>query len=196
MLSMMGTASIYLYTGVTDMRKSFDGLCGLIEQAALADFDHLLSGAWFVFRNRRADMIKILYWDRDGLAIWYKRLERGRFQWPPPETTSSASPRAGDGPRAAVSIDAGELRLILEGIDLASVRRRRRWSRDEKASRSVENRPKLDNGAPGAKVLGVADDTASDRQSRTSAAGHPRTVRDGHGSPGPERLAQSSVVRS
>lgn len=113
MLSFQGQGPVYLYAGVCDMRKSFDGLLGLIEQARI---DDPLSGAWFVFRNRRGDKLKIIYFDRDGLAIWYKRLEQGRFQWP------SIEPG-----QAAVSIDASELRLILEGIDLDSIRRRKRW---------------------------------------------------------------------
>lgn len=118
MLSFAGSAPIYLYAGVADMRKSFDGLLGLIEQAGMADAQQALSGAWFVFRNRRGDRLKVLYFDGDGLAIWYKRLERGRFQWP----------------RAAVdhksiTVDASQLRLIMEGIDLDSVRRRRRYRR-------------------------------------------------------------------
>jgi hypothetical protein len=69
-----------------------------------------------VFRNRRSDRLKILYFDRDGLAIWYKRLEQGRFQWP----------RVAPG-QSSVSIEAGALQLILEGIDLDSVRRRKRY---------------------------------------------------------------------
>jgi len=115
-LSGEGLVPIWLYAGVADMRKSFDGLMGLIEQSGLTRRVEVLSGAWFVFRNRRGDRLKILYFDRDGLAIWYKRLERGRFQWPRIE-----------GDRSAVTVEAGELRLILEGIDLESVRRRRRW---------------------------------------------------------------------
>ena len=74
MLSFAGSAPIYLYAGVADMRKSFDGLLGLIEQAGMADAEQALSGAWFVFRNRRSDRLKILYFDRDGLAIWYNHL--------------------------------------------------------------------------------------------------------------------------
>ena len=115
MLSFSDRTPIYLYAGVCDMRKSFDGLLGLIEQARIAD---ALSGAWFVFRNRRGDKLKIMYFDRDGLAIWYKRLEQGRFQWP---TIEPGQP--------AMSIDASDLRLILEGIDLDSVHRRKRWQR-------------------------------------------------------------------
>ncbi|MEX0652486.1 MAG: IS66 family insertion sequence element accessory protein TnpB [Phycisphaeraceae bacterium] len=130
MLSFQSQAPIYLYADVADMRKSFDGLLGLIEQAGMADAERALSGAWFVFRNRRSDRLKILYFDRDGLAIWYKRLEQGRFQWPtvPPEQPGQAT----------LSIEASELQLILEGIDLDSVRRRKRYRRPA-AARDVEN---------------------------------------------------------
>ena len=79
MLNLDHPSPIYLHREPADFRKSFNGLMGLAQAAGLAD---PLSGAWFVFRNRRADRLKILYFDRDGLAIWYKRLERGRFQWP------------------------------------------------------------------------------------------------------------------
>ena len=118
MLSFHNQTPIYLYTGVCDMRKSFDGLLGLIEQAQIEGSQGPLSGAWFVFRNRRGDKLKIMYFDQDGLAIWYKRLEEGRFQWPQIEPG-----------RSSVAIKADELRLILEGIDLNSVRRRKRWRR-------------------------------------------------------------------
>jgi len=121
MLNLHSQMPIYLYAGVCDMRKSFDGLLGLIERAGVAD---ALSGAWFVFRNRLGDKLKIVYFDRDGLAIWYKRLEKGRFQWP-------AMARG----QQSVTIDASELRLILEGIDLDSVRRRKRYTRPTAASR-------------------------------------------------------------
>ena len=91
-----------------------------------AEIDDPLSGAWFVFRNRQGDKLKIIYFDGDGLAIWYKRLEQGRFQWPPIEEG-----------RSSASIDASQLRLILEGIDLASVRRRKRWSPPSRSQRGT-----------------------------------------------------------
>lgn len=154
MLSMQGLAPIYLYAGVTDMRKSFDGLLGLIEQSGMADSEELFRGAWFVFRNRRGDRLKILYFDRDGLAIWYKRLEQGRFQWPQIDPQQSAT-----------TVQAGELRLILEGIDLNSVRRRRRWSR-ESASRAVENPCRFDKSGHGATLACLSDDTCAADPSR------------------------------
>lgn len=139
MLSFAGSMPIYLYTGVADMRKGFDGLMGLIQQAKIVETQAICSGAWFVFRNRRGDRLKILYFDHDGLAIWYKRLEQGRFQWP----VASGRP--------SLQIDASELRLILEGIDLQSVRRRKRYTHrphtenPRNPRNPVENSPKVDN---------------------------------------------------
>jgi transposase len=96
------------------MRKSFDGLCGLVETVFRAD---VLSGHLFVFLNRRRDRVKILAWDHDGLSIFYKRLERGTFQ----------VPRAAES--AVVELDAAELSMLLAGIDLTSARRRKRFQR-------------------------------------------------------------------
>jgi transposase len=90
------------------MRKSFDGLCGLIRSELGAD---PLSGSLFVFCNRRRNMVKLLYWDRDGFALWYKRLERGCFSLP---LTSSAHAR----------IDRLQLNLLLEGVVPKKVRKR------------------------------------------------------------------------
>jgi transposase len=114
MLNVNPDAPIFLYTGAADMRKSFDGLMGLVEQAQMGD----LFRGWFVFCNRRGDRLKILYFDRDGLAIWYKRLERGRFQWPSP-------PRGAE----SMQIEPSDLRLILDGIDVRSARQRKRYKR-------------------------------------------------------------------
>ncbi len=110
---------IYLCVAPTDMRKSFDGLAALAREHLKRD---PLSGAWFVFRNRRADRLKLLYWDTDGFAIWQKRLEIGTFEFP--EADSDA---------AEISVPASDLALILGGIDLASARRRRRFAPDRKA---------------------------------------------------------------
>ena len=113
MLSLPPQVRVFLCTQATDMRKSFDGLCGLVGEMFEAD---VLSGHLFVFRNRCGDRLKILYWDRDGLAIWYKRLERGAFQMPARE-------------EAGVELEAAELAMLLSGIDLTSARRRRRYER-------------------------------------------------------------------
>lgn len=104
---------VFVFNQSTDMRKSFHGLAGLVAQH-FASVD-LLSGHLFLFFNRRRDCVKILYFDRDGLAIWYKRLEAGTFQ--------RTSEIKGD----AIEIDHTELSLLLAGIDLSSARRRKRY---------------------------------------------------------------------
>jgi transposase len=111
---------VFLSTKPTDMRKSFDGLVGQVHEFLGQD---PLSGHLFVFFNRRRNRAKILYWDRDGLAIWYKRLEQGTFQHfnTTPQTRASGS--------AGLELTATDLALILGGIDLASARRRKRYSR-------------------------------------------------------------------
>lgn len=108
---------IFVCTEPTDMRRSFDGLCGMTRELIRQD---PLSGAFFLFRNRSRDRLKILYWDRDGLAIWYKRLEKGSFQLP---TDLKKSEHETSG----VEITAEELSLLLHGIDLATVSRRKRF---------------------------------------------------------------------
>ena len=79
MILLPSPVRIFLCTRSTDLRKSFDGLSGLVQECFGQD---LLTGHLFLFLNRRRDRIKILYFDRDGLAIWYKRLETGSFQMP------------------------------------------------------------------------------------------------------------------
>jgi transposase len=80
---------------------------------------------FFVFRSRRGDRIKVLYWDRDGYAMWYKRLEKGSFRFP----ATPAAPEA-----KGVEVKAADLMMLLDGVDLGSVRRQRRYSRE-----TVEN---------------------------------------------------------
>ena len=106
---------VFLAAGVTDLRKSFDGLSGLASGALAGD---PLSGHLFIFTSRRRDRAKLLYFERGGLAIWYKRLEEGTFATPKP---------AGDG--KSVQRSADELALLLAGVDLAGVRRRKRYER-------------------------------------------------------------------
>jgi len=79
MLNGLSQPTIYIATRPVDMRKSFDGLAALVKNAFTKD---PLDGTLFVFINRVADRLKILYWDRDGYALWYKRLESGRFRLP------------------------------------------------------------------------------------------------------------------
>src|SRR5580704_12267045 len=116
MISLPHPVRVFLHTPSTDLRKGFDALSGLVSTAFSQD---PTSGHLFLFVNRRRDRLKILYWDRDGLAIWYKRLETpGTFQLPAV-------------PRDAVSIEmsATQLSLILSGIDLRSAHQRRRYQR-------------------------------------------------------------------
>lgn len=119
MITLPPAVKIHVCTLPTDMRKGFDGLCGLAEHVLEQD---PLSGHLFVFRNRSRDRLKVLYWDHDGLAIWYKRLERGTFQLPTDLTPGEAS-------QTRAEISASELSLLLGGVELASVRRRRRYQR-------------------------------------------------------------------
>jgi len=78
MLSIPGNARLFLCQQPVNMRKSFEGLSALVEQLFPGE---LLSGALFIFLNRRKDQIKVLFWDKDGLVIWFKRLEKGSFMW-------------------------------------------------------------------------------------------------------------------
>ena len=116
MLSWPPTVKVFLCSGATDMRKGFDSLAHLIESSLALDS---FSGHLFVFRSRRGDRIKILYWDRDGYAMWYKRLERGNVRFPPVAQATGH-----------VEITAADLMMILDGVDLGSVRRQRRYSRE------------------------------------------------------------------
>jgi len=108
MFGLTAAIRIYLYRGVCDMRKSFDGLCGIIRSDMGAD---PLSGSLFVFVNRRRSMVKLLYWDRDGLALWYKRLEQGCFTLP------DRWPQDG-------RIERRDLTMLLEGIVPKKVEKR------------------------------------------------------------------------
>jgi hypothetical protein len=112
---------VFLCTRPTDLRKGFDGLSGLVQEGFGQD---PLSGHLFLFLNRRRDRIKILYFDRDGLVIWYKRLEVGCFQ--NLEPTPSAVQLSGP---AGIELSVTDLAMILNGIDLATARRRKRYSR-------------------------------------------------------------------
>jgi len=94
----VGAQPIYLYAGSVDMRRSFHGLTAMVEDAFPGQ---LLTGALFVFVNRRRNMIKLMYWDDDGMAIWYKRLEKGTFRV------------SADGKSA---LSRREFTLLLEGI--------------------------------------------------------------------------------
>lgn len=129
MLSLSRTTRVFLATEPTDMRKGFDGLFALVESVINED---PFSGHLFVFRNQRRDRLKVLWWDRDGLAIFYKRLEKGSYQFPTDAAvkTPRGSRALDDRSHAArCEIRADELALLLEGIDLGSVTRRPRYQR-------------------------------------------------------------------
>jgi len=116
MLSLSSQVRIFLARDPVDMRKSFHGLIGLTESVLRED---PLSGHLFVFINRRRDRIKLLYWGGTGFCIWYQQLEQGSYQLPDAATA---------GPEG-IEITASQLSLILDGIDLASVRQRPRYRR-------------------------------------------------------------------
>ena len=118
MLTVSSATRIYLAVGATDMRKSFEGLYGLVRQRLELD---PLSGHLFLFCNRPRTRLKVLYFDGSGLWVCAKRLEKGRFCWP----AGSAAGLESSGAR--VSISAEELTMLLGGIDLAQTRRRTWW---------------------------------------------------------------------
>jgi transposase len=122
MLSLSLPGRVFLCTLPTDMRKSFDSLAGLVEQQLGQD---PLAGDLFVFRSKRGDRLKLLYWDSDGLAIWYKRLEEGTFVFPAPDQQRVQVGAQG------MLIRPAELAMLLDGIDLANVKRRKRYQRPQ-----------------------------------------------------------------
>jgi transposase len=105
---------IFLCTQDTDMRRSFDSLRGIIQRAMHLD---PLSGCLFVFKNKHGDRIKVVYWDTTGFAMWYKVLQKGTFKFPDLQNLRSAG----------LEIDPSTLQLILDGIDLGSIRRQPRF---------------------------------------------------------------------
>ena len=115
MLSLPPSVRIFLCLIPTDMRRSFDGLANMATEVCGSS---PFSGHLFVFCNRRQDRIKILYWDVDGYALWYKRLEEGTFRFP----------KGGEG---RLEMNAEDLWGMLSGIDLQSARRQKRYRRPE-----------------------------------------------------------------
>jgi transposase len=122
MCGLSAAVRVYLATKPADLRKSFDGLFALASGLALDP----LSGHLFVFVNKRRDRIKVLYWDRDGLVVWAKRLERG----------TSRIPVAG---ADRVEMATADLAALLAGIDLNTARRRVRYSRPGTPLQNSEN---------------------------------------------------------
>src|SRR6185436_9975102 len=115
MIHLPASVRVYLCLTACDMRKSFDGLHALVrEQMELDAF----AGHLFVFASRRRDRVKILYWDRDGFAVWSKRLEEGTYALP-----------SGEAEERRREITAQELGALLSGIDLTQAERRKRYRR-------------------------------------------------------------------
>jgi transposase len=101
MIALPAGVKVWLAAGATDMRKGFDGLAALVQTQLLED---AFSGQLFVFRGRAGDRVKILWWSGDGLCLFAKRLERGRFVWP-------------QATHGTVSLSSAQLSMLLEGID-------------------------------------------------------------------------------
>jgi transposase len=101
MITLPASTRIWIAAGVTDMRRGFTGLSAVVQTTLQQD---PLSGHVFVFRGRRGDLLKLLWWDGDGLCLFAKRLERGRFVWPKAESGTVALTRA-------------QLSMLCEGID-------------------------------------------------------------------------------
>ena len=114
MFNLATSSRIFIHALPTDMRKSFDALCGIVKGEFQKD---IFQGDYFVFFNRVLDRCKILLWERDGLILVYKRLEKGRFQRPLADTSQGL----------AIEVDSTTLSLILNGIDLKSAKRRKRY---------------------------------------------------------------------
>ncbi len=112
----------YLYSSATDMRKGFDGLSGVVRNELGQD---PLSGDVFIFLNRRRTHMKLLVWQGLGFVLYYTRLERGRFEYP-----------RGCESRVGLNISWPQLMLIVEGIDLQSIRQRKRFSLPKKVSKT------------------------------------------------------------
>lgn len=112
MLSLSDNRKYYLYRGNTDMRKSFDGLCGLVRDKFLKE---PLSGDIFIFFSKRRNQIRLLLWEGDGFALYSKRLEKGTFEIPSSSTDH-------------IDITSEQLLFILKGIKLTSVEKRKRFS--------------------------------------------------------------------
>jgi transposase len=101
MITVPAGTEIWIAAGVTDLRRGFDGLSAIVQTILK---QNPFSGHVFVFRGRRGDLLKVLWWDGDGLCLFAKRLERGRFVWPKAEN-------------GTVSLSRAQLSMLLEGID-------------------------------------------------------------------------------
>lgn len=117
MLSVSGQVQVFLALQPADMRKGFDTLAAMVQDVLR---QNPLSGHLFVFRSKRGDRVKILYWNTHGYALWYTRLERGTFRFPAAAVGENAS---------CLTISATELAMLLDGVELTGVTRRLRYRR-------------------------------------------------------------------
>lgn len=114
MLHIDSSTNYYWYQGIADMRKGFDALCGIVQQHMNLN---ILQGGVYIFINRKRNQVKLLTWEGDGLAIYYKRLEKGVYDLPVIAADNLSA-----------SIDVLQLQLILQGIVLKSVQKKKRFS--------------------------------------------------------------------
>jgi len=112
MIGLPSSVRIFLFVAPVDMRNGFDGLSALVSRSGADVF----SGHLYVFMSRRRDRVKILAWDSGGFVLWTKRLELGRFKLPQVDATQTST-----------TLDAGQLSMLLDGVDISKVRRIRKW---------------------------------------------------------------------
>jgi transposase len=115
MLHLSPSCRYYLYTGITDMRKGFDSLCGIASSQMKLD---ALSGAIFIFINRKRSQVKLLLWEGDGLSLYHKRLEQGTYELPCMSAENSSS-----------NITYQQLQFILQGVALQKIQFRKRYKK-------------------------------------------------------------------
>lgn len=115
MLHLSSAVQYYLYTDIADMRKGFNGLCGIVSSQMKLD---ALSGAIFIFINRRRNQVKLLLWEGDGLSLYHKRLEQGTYELPCPKDKNSGS-----------NITYQQLQFILQGVALGKIQYRKRYKK-------------------------------------------------------------------
>lgn len=113
MLHLSAACNYYLYNGMTDMRKGFDSLCGIVNSGMN---QNPLSGAVYIFLNKKHNQVKLLLWEGDGFSLYHKRLEKGTFELP-----------SGSTDNGSIQLTSAQLQLILQGISLKSVRHRKRY---------------------------------------------------------------------
>lgn len=113
MLHLSTSCQYYLHRPATDMRKGFDSLCGIVTSQLKMD---VLSGSIFIFINKKRNQLKLLLWEGDGFALYYKRLEKGTFEIP---QTGDPSP----------SLSAQQLQFILQGVSLGKIHFRKRYQK-------------------------------------------------------------------